>query len=1075
MGYSPLPHHNRPQGVTGVDGDDANASWESSHLEEEEDDDEPSRYHPDLQSPTGVRQTPATMRRRSTDNTTPPASLLGTSAPAAVPYSAATIRAVPPDDDASAASIDELPHVAMLTMSAGRTGNPHATLNLSTYPSAALSSSPSSGQTADKWRERGPDRAATAEGQDRTETSRARTRTLDEQRRVKSPPPHRTRNTSLMAASSGADFLASVPAAVSPPTAPSIAFIGSPIQPLEGTPYRKSVSPISSPESVASSPTAYNARRIKHLMKTLNGITSGTVIVRRTDKEPWRQMYCYIEDGTGNLMYETTGPDPHPRVLVSRLHGCGVRPDRDGDAAYLELSVPHSSTMVHIKLPTQADFDQWYASLLHWHAQGASASNGPPSAAESVSLRSASITTGRPGFPPRVSSTEQNPRDRAGSTKSIRGDQRKSSLREAPVIKIGNMIFWDTNVGYSTTPHASVSRLGQPTPMQAPPYRMQQFGSKRWRRISGQLRENGELKFHSEADNSLISVVQLSQLSRCAIQRLDASVLEYDWCLAIYPQYTSGATSVQPSFVRPIFIGLENRILHEVWFVLLRAFTIPQLYGPRASSDDALPAEGESTRAAGADPPATTSTGMFRMERSLSVRIVKADMYLAGAEARPPDAKYGGSRNTLANREPRDGYYAEVLLDGETRAKTDVQYDGLSPMWSETFDFVDLPPVLSSASVLVKHRAPEVLYAREQQESRLVHEAYGFTSDQHGGYSPMAFDSACGKVEIYLQELEAIKDVEKWWPLLNVHRQRVGQVLMHARAEESVILMGEDYRPLSELLHRFANGISLQIAQMAPGQLKRVSTCLLDIYQASGEVGGWLMSLVEEEIDGLQLETPSSRLRYNRRLASNDGGEGGGGGAGGSGSSGTGLAFDRELIVRDMNRNAALEANLLFRGNTLLTKSLDMHMGRVGHDYLVETLAERLKEINDRNPDCEVDPNKIKHPTDRDRNWNRLLLLTEGVWQAIVASRHRCPIELRIIFRHIRACAEGKYGDFYRSVKYSSVSGFMFLRFFCPAVLNPHLLGVLKGERVRVVRRARGHTTVADAMQYASNRGRRAR
>jgi hypothetical protein len=68
------------------------------------------------------------------------------------------------------------------------------------------------------------------------------------------------------------------------------------------------------------------------------------------------------------------------------------------------------------------------------------------------------------------------------------------------------------------------------------------------------------------------------------------------------------------------------------------------------------------------------------------------------------------------------------------------------------------------------------------------------------------------------------------------------------------------------------------------------------------------------------------------------------------------------------------------------------------------------------------------------------------VWKGILSAKHRCPIELRIIFRHIRACAEDRYGDFLRTVSYSSVSGFLFLRFFCPAVLNPKLFGLLKGE-----------------------------
>jgi hypothetical protein len=35
-------------------------------------------------------------------------------------------------------------------------------------------------------------------------------------------------------------------------------------------------------------------------------------------------------------------------------------------------------------------------------------------------------------------------------------------------------------------------------------------------------------------------------------------------------------------------------------------------------------------------------------------------------------------------------------------------------------------------------------------------------------------------------------------------------------------------------------------------------------------------------------------------------------------------------------------------------------------------------------------------------------------------------------------------------VQYSSVSGFLFLRFFVPAVLNPKLFGLLKGAQLPI-------------------------
>ncbi|KAK5120678.1 hypothetical protein LTR85_006036 [Meristemomyces frigidus] len=894
---------------------------------------------------------------------------------------------------------------------------------------------------------------------DANNSARPRTRTLEEtgQRERSSPSLHKSRNRigSVHTTSShGADYLASVPATTSSPQAPSISSLGSAVQSPAETGGTRSISPMSSDttNSLTSGLPPASAKRIVYLMRTLRGVTSGNVVFRRNESSPWSQIYCFIKEDTGSLMYESRGSDRAHRTLVSDLRGCSVVPSVENDETpYLEVSLPNSDNELHVKLLTQTDFDHWFACFLWWRSPDARQAGRNGSHQPSPSVQAMSPTA--PDPPPRTSSARQH-RERAGSSKS---DRRKSvmvsSLKEAPVIKIGKMIFWDTNVGYSS--NSPSTPQGQSNAARPHAYRMQSYGSRRWRRISGQLRENGELKLHSDADNTLISVVQLSQLSRCAIQRLDPSVLENDFCIAIYPQYTSSLSNNQPGFLRPIFLSLENRVLYEVWFVLLRAFTIPQLYGPPTQGENGL-SDNLSTDTL--HPTATND--MFRVERSLSMRIVEAKMYPPMAGPTSPEAGFSGGhgRGAQAHLRPEQhGYYAEVLLDNETRGKTAVKYEGLGPLWGESFEFVDLPPVLSSASVVIKRRPPDSAHAREQHESKLVHEAYGFTSDQHGGFSGLTFDVTCGKVEIYLQELEEEKEVEKWWPVV-LYNQRVGEVLIKARAEEGVILTTEQYQPLSELLHRFSNGLTLQIAQLVSSDLKRLSDCLLNIYQVSGKAGDWLMALVEEEIDGIHKETPITRLRYSRRIGSNDSND----------SLGTGGPnSDRELIVRDLGKNATVEANLLFRGNTLLTKSLDTHMRRVGKEYLEESLGAKIREINDKDPNCEVDPNRVDSPSDLDRNWRRLQLFTQDVWKAILAAKAKCPIELRIIFRHIRACAEDRYGDFLRSVSYSSVSGFLFLRFFCPAVLNPKLFGLLKEDIKPRARRA--FILIAKSLQTLAN------
>jgi hypothetical protein len=213
-------------------------------------------------------------------------------------------------------------------------------------------------------------------------------------------------------------------------------------------------------------------------------------------------------------------------------------------------------------------------------------------------------------------------------------------------------------------------------------------------------------------------------------------------------------------------------------------------------------------------------------------------------------------------------------------------------------------------------------------------------------------------------------------------------------------------------------------------ELRQLSDVLLDIFQSTDHVHDWLSNLIEEEIDGIHRDTPPLRMRFSGRLQSTDSYEN---------------AEQRELLVRDLNRSANQEANLLFRGNSLVTKALDSHMRRLGSEYLENVLGPRLRKIAEKDPDCEVDPMRVRSAEQGERNWSTLLNLTSSIWKAISDSAEVCPYGLRALFRHIRSCAEDRYGSFIRTVRYTSVSGFLFLRFFCPAILNPQLFGLTTG------------------------------
>ena len=670
--------------------------------------------------------------------------------------------------------------------------------------------------------------------------------------------------------------------------------------------------------------------------------------------------------------------------------------DKATGLTYLDVSTHTSGFGIHLRPHVPETFDSWLAALLCW----------------------------QPIRPKGVQNKMTKPQTTVVVERRL-GDRKRNSVtsttKDAAIIKVGKMLFWDADM-YSSAPSVhSNKRIST--------YKQQRSISNTWQKVSCTLQENGYLKLFTESDTSLVSIIPLSSLSRCAIQRLEPSVLDDEFCLAIYPRYT--ASNATLSSMHAIYLSLESRVLFEVWFVLLRAFTVPDLYGPEESSSlSTTLSPGPSSKAQ----QVPSLTNVFRVERHLYLRVTEAKVH---APRETTDFSTRTSPRTGSSHGQNwvtGDYCAEVMLDGETRARTAFKTDTSNPFWREDYEFLDLPPVLSSALVVLKTRN------MEQRDWTLV--SYStFDYDQGevnalsaGGdieISPM--DSVYGTVDLRLSDVERGKDTERWWPICNEREEVVGEMLMKLRLEESVVLLSQDYQQLSEMLSSFSNGLTQQMAAALPSDLRRLAETLVNIFQVSAQAGDWIMSLVEDEIDGLHRDTPVSRFRFSRRIASHDSYDAG---------------VERELLLRDLGRTATVEANLLFRGNSLLTKALDLHMRRLGKEYLEETLSERIRDIDESDPDCEVDPNRVQHPDDLQRNRRNLIALTEAIWKSIYASASRCPPELRAIFRHIRACADDRFGDFLRTVTYSSVSGFLFLRFFCPAVLNPKLFGLLKGRFV---------------------------
>ncbi|XP_018804156.1 PREDICTED: GTPase-activating protein isoform X2 [Bactrocera latifrons] len=128
----------------------------------------------------------------------------------------------------------------------------------------------------------------------------------------------------------------------------------------------------------------------------------------------------------------------------------------------------------------------------------------------------------------------------------------------------------------------------------------------------------------------------------------------------------------------------------------------------------------------------------------------------------------------------------------------------------------------------------------------------------------------------------------------------------------------------------------------------------------------------------------------------------------------------------------------IFRGNTLVSKMMDEAMRLSGLPYLHQTLRPVLAQILAEKKPCEIDPSKVKDRSAVDTNLNHLQVYVERVFDAITKSAERCPKVLCQIFHDLRECA-GRHFPRNHEVRYSVVSGFIFLRFFAPAILGPKL------------------------------------
>mmetsp|Transcript_6443 Transcript_6443/g.19522 ORF Transcript_6443/g.19522 Transcript_6443/m.19522 type:complete len:1618 (-) Transcript_6443:166-5019(-) len=155
------------------------------------------------------------------------------------------------------------------------------------------------------------------------------------------------------------------------------------------------------------------------------------------------------------------------------------------------------------------------------------------------------------------------------------------------------------------------------------------------------------------------------------------------------------------------------------------------------------------------------------------------------------------------------------------------------------------------------------------------------------------------------------------------------------------------------------------------------------------------------------------------------------------------ITFIKHLLAREVE--FTMDPSTLFRRNSFATKTLTLYTKRVGKSYLRDTLSAPLQRLQQFKGGFELDPNKVTEGDNHVQNIENVRRITDDFLSAILDSAEQCPSAMRQLCIHL----DSEVGKKFSENRKSAVGGYIFLRFFCPAIVAPESAGLLpEGERL---------------------------
>uniref|UniRef100_A0A8B9T3A2 Ras GTPase-activating protein 1 n=1 Tax=Anas platyrhynchos TaxID=8839 RepID=A0A8B9T3A2_ANAPL len=168
---------------------------------------------------------------------------------------------------------------------------------------------------------------------------------------------------------------------------------------------------------------------------------------------------------------------------------------------------------------------------------------------------------------------------------------------------------------------------------------------------------------------------------------------------------------------------------------------------------------------------------------------------------------------------------------------------------------------------------------------------------------------------------------------------------------------------------------------------------------------------------------------------------------------------DKEISMED-------EATTLFRATTLASTLMEQYMKATATRFVHHALKDCILKIMESKQSCELNPSKLEKNEDINTNLAHLLSILSELVEKIFMAAEILPPTLRYIYGCLQKSVQNKWPT-NTTMRTRVVSGFVFLRLICPAILNPRMFNIISDSPSPTA--ARTLTLVAKSVQNLAN------